>query len=52
MLDAIRPSWQDMMDRPAAAKAPKTTLQYFIPEGCMRLMMICGVMNEGDLLEI
>jgi hypothetical protein len=41
-----------MMDHDAASKAPNTTSQYFAPEGCTMLMMICGVMNEGDLPDI
>jgi hypothetical protein len=51
-MDENRLSRQDTMDRAAAVKAPNTTQQYFTPEGCTRLMKICGVMNEGDLQEI
>jgi hypothetical protein len=42
-LEEIRLSKQDTADRAAAAKAPKITSQYFTPEGCTRLMTICGV---------
>jgi hypothetical protein len=52
MLNEILLSRQDTMDRADAAKEPKTASQYFTPEGCARLMTICGIMHECDLPEI